>query len=1185
MSNTAPLSDHDLLFGVLAVQLGMATPQQVMAAAAGWAVDRSVRVAEHLERAGAVSAERRACIEEMVTGALRAHRGDAEDALESLGGKASVLQSFGGSVVVSEAGELSIDRSDDTQAPDEDPLLVTDEQPGRYSLPHEAVGHDPQTAASAELGRGGIGRVFVAHDEHLGRDVAVKELLPRASSSAGAVSGPHLSTAMIRFLREARVTGQLEHPNVIPVYELGRRPDGAFYYTMKIVRGRTLAEALAEAGDAEARTKLLGHFVDVCQAVAYAHSRGVFHRDLKPENVMLGEFGETVVLDWGLAKVRGKADLRGEEAERAVTVLRDAEAGKTVDGTAIGTPAYMSPEQAHGEITAVDERSDVWSLGAMLYEILIGRPPFTGQTAVEIIAKVTRDTIPPVRETAPQAPVELASVCDKALQRDPRRRYAGAKAIADDVEAYLVGGRVGAHEYSLGELVSRFVKRHRAAAIAVGTLFAATVTALVVVSAALEETRRAHLRGAYHLAQAHVAKADQLVDEGRLVEARLHAVAALESNPGYRGSPLFDAATASAERDLLGAHAASIFHLTAQLPRLALTLQVPAEIRVAKDVHLTPDEATLVFGDQGGGLRVFDTRTGQEIRTVEVPLESSQSSVFSPAEPLLAVQQRSGAIELWDLAPPWGHRVLFHTDQYYGRMKFSPDGEHLALGYHPAQVTVLNVETGAVERVIEDDRFEALRVAFSPDGNTVATLAHGAILLWDLRSGNLLQELPGSEVARYALAFSPDGSLLAYDGAGSSVVLWDVVASRTAGTLEGKGDKVLGIDFVADADLLVTGTGDGLTCLWRYRERALEQCVRAHPAYTKVAIGRSGRLLATSSSADDTVRLWRREPAANPRVVLPTRRDVLHVAFSPDGGTLAVTEQNNTVSVWQPAESQNEPRAILPAGATGLSSDSFSPDGRHLAAAWDQTACLWDLVKPGEPRCWPHDSRVRGVGFSPTGRLIATTARDGILRLWEVNSLELVRQLEVGARSYMAFAFNPSGELLAVSAEDSAVQVWRVASGERLRTLTGHSDLISGVSFSLDGRYLASSGKDAITQIWDARTYAPLATLTGHEEWVNRAIFSPDSRFLASISDDATAIVWSTGDWRPRLFIELETTLSSNAIAFSPDSRHLAVGQGLAVHIYPLAGLLEELDVAALKTASEAALGAALRGFEIEVVD
>jgi serine/threonine protein kinase len=228
-----------------------------------------------------------------------------------------------------------------------------------------------------------MGKVYLVHDGQLGREIALKVLLRHAGP--GDQEAERVAAA--RFSREARITAQLQHPSITPVHELGRRADGSCYYTMKFVRGRTMADALKGMRSLDERLKLLPSFVSLCHAIAFAHSRGVIHRDIKPANVLLGDFGETVLADWGLAKFRGAGDVTGRFEPETCEVGGD-DGLKTTLGTTLGTPAYMSPEQAEGLTGAVDERSDIYSLGAMLYEILTGRRPFSGDSAQEVLAQV-----------------------------------------------------------------------------------------------------------------------------------------------------------------------------------------------------------------------------------------------------------------------------------------------------------------------------------------------------------------------------------------------------------------------------------------------------------------------------------------------------------------------------------------------------------------------------------------------------------------------------------------------------------------------------------------------------------------------------------------------------------------------------------------------------------------------------
>ncbi|MCB9547825.1 MAG: protein kinase [Myxococcales bacterium] len=327
------------------------------------------------------------------------------------------------------------------------------EIPGRY----EPLG---------PLGEGGIGVVTRVHDQHVGRVVALKTLKSAAATAEGRLG---LTAAEIRFLDEARITGQLEHPGVVPVHEVGRRPDGALYYTMRHVRGRTLAEALDTPALSD-RLRLLPRLIALCQTVAFAHARGVIHRDLKPANVMLGDFGETIVLDWGLAKLAGMAPRPQGPAPSALR------ADETGAGNVLGTPAYMSPEQAQGDPERVDARSDVYSLGVILYELLAGRVPFVADTVSALTARVLSAPLPSPAALEPACPPELAAVALRALARDPADRYPDAAAMVADLVAFEEGGLVSAHRYGLRDWLRRLVRR-RSRELVMGLVLLASIGA------------------------------------------------------------------------------------------------------------------------------------------------------------------------------------------------------------------------------------------------------------------------------------------------------------------------------------------------------------------------------------------------------------------------------------------------------------------------------------------------------------------------------------------------------------------------------------------------------------------------------------------------------------------------------------------------------------------------------------
>jgi PAS domain S-box-containing protein len=409
-------TDRNLLFGVLALQADLIDQRQFLEACLLWTSRKDAPLADLLVERGWLVPEDRAHLDYLLARKLHRHGGDPRAGLARIPDdvKRSLATLQDGDVQRSLAGVSGPERAAGQ--------VTVDHVPG----PHQRYARVRLHAT------GGIGRVWLAQDGDLGRDVALKELRPERAGQ------PALEA---RFLQEARITGQLEHPGVVPVYELARRPDDRQpFYTMRFVRGRTLSEAarayhearLSGRADALGLPALLNAFVTVCNTVAYAHSRGVIHRDLKGENVVLGDFGEVVVLDWGLAKRLGQPD--GPPAPPQDGGAEDS--AQTVQGQALGTPAYMAPEQAAGRLDLIDRRTDVYGLGAVLYEVLTGRPPFSGPDAASVLRKVQEEEPAPPRRHWPEVPPALEALCLRALARRPADRPAAAADLALEVQGW-----------------------------------------------------------------------------------------------------------------------------------------------------------------------------------------------------------------------------------------------------------------------------------------------------------------------------------------------------------------------------------------------------------------------------------------------------------------------------------------------------------------------------------------------------------------------------------------------------------------------------------------------------------------------------------------------------------------------------------------------------------------------------
>jgi tetratricopeptide (TPR) repeat protein/tRNA A-37 threonylcarbamoyl transferase component Bud32 len=451
-------TDRNLLFGVLALQAAYLDNNQFAEVCAAWTTRKETPLADLLVERGWLQPEERQEVERLVERHLKRHGGDVK---KSLGAVAD------GNIrdMVRDQGDTDLRQSLSSLPPAAGYVLVTTTaQPGvqrlRYSI-------------TRLHGEGGLGKVFVAHDNDLQRDVALKELKPERSGH------PEMWR---RFLKEAQITGQLEHPNIVPVYELARRSEAEEaqpFYTMRLVRGQTLREAVRdyhqrknEGVDPLALHRLLSAFINICQAIGYAHSRGVVHRDLKPENVVLGSFGEVVVLDWGLAKMVDGPD----EASPAIAVSEDARTEATQTGRALGSPAYMAPEQAEGRMDLIDPRTDIYGLGGILFEILTGRPPHTGQDTAELLRQIVHGETPRTRRVDPTIPPALDAICAKAMAKNRGDRYGKAADLADEVQRYLADQPVSCYGEPWTVRAGRFARKHKVVvATAAAVLFTATI--------------------------------------------------------------------------------------------------------------------------------------------------------------------------------------------------------------------------------------------------------------------------------------------------------------------------------------------------------------------------------------------------------------------------------------------------------------------------------------------------------------------------------------------------------------------------------------------------------------------------------------------------------------------------------------------------------------------------------------
>jgi WD40 repeat protein/serine/threonine protein kinase len=1040
-----------------------------------------------------------------------------------------------------------------------------------------------------EIARGGMGVVFKARRISLNRLVAVKFIL----------AGPLASRAFVeRFQTEAEAAGRLDHPNIVPIYETGDVA-GQHYLVMKLVDGGSLAEQLAaahapqsgEAGRSHAergnenedRQSNSGLCVSrhrqakpdlhpgaarfkpyeaarlvstVARAVHYAHQHGVLHRDLKPGNILLDREGEPYVTDFGLAKIL------------------ENDSSLTLSHAMLGTASYMAPEQAAGDAKQVTTAADVYGLGAILYELLTGRPPFAAATSIETIRQVVELSPRKPSSANPLVDRDLETICLKCLEKEPQARYGSAQALAEDLQRWL------RHEPILGRSASaltrlrKWARRKPALASLAGAL--AIVFGLGAAGVLWQWRRAQHqyLRSEQNLYTAEIQVASRELADHNLTAARVRLERIAQS-------PTQSKMLGWEWRYLMG---------QCRSDELAMLVRHDSPVW---DLAVSPDNRWVATISEDGVVKTWDV-VDRKARSWQAHAKSTDrefsaaakcSIAFSPDSRLLATGGSDGVIHLWDQS---ARKVMTLSDplkrfSFCTGLAFSHDGRQLAALDFQGQVNVWTISDGVVTDFWSrntDLQFLARGIAFLPDGVNLVAAAHlKSPIVWNVFA-------PDSKVSRILgvaspFVISPDGQSLVAVAAGEhGLKRLTLETFQKEKTWRTRGARIERLALSSDNRLLAAGFKDGTITLWDMTREQEPRTLKGHDdAVTGLAfLHNDSRFV--SSSADGTVRLWNASLSELP----PRMRhgfSVLAVGFSHDSRYLASVarertegdeagEEQHTVKLWEVSTGSELAHRIV--GGQNVAADvAFSPDDKFLAADdWGDTLRIYTVPDLREvTHEFGGDKNETGAlaghcaVFLPDERTLVYASANRIVR-HALPSAPAISEPTIAERTnkIIRLALSPdAGVVAASSIEDGGktIAVWNVGNARVFHWVPDHTARVGRLRFSPDGKTLASAGWDGMLGLWDVAGDFEGQLLVGHYGRIHGAAFSPDAKTLATCGEDAVRL-WNL-DNRQQVVV-LPTHSVTWDIAFSPDRRWLAAAADDGTIRLWRAPLFEELEAA-----------------------
>jgi eukaryotic-like serine/threonine-protein kinase len=949
------------------------------------------------------------------------------------------------------------------------------EEPANHLPPSRSVG---QYELLEEVARGGMGVVYRARQVSLDRIVALKMIL------AGQFAGKQ---EVLRFRSEAEAAAHLQHPNIVRIHETGEH-EGHHYFSMDLVEGRTLTEIVRD-GPLSAQ-RAAKYACRIAQAIHYAHSQGVLHRDLKPSNVIIDAHDEPRITDFGLAK-RMRNDF-----------------GVTVTGQVLGSPNFMPPEQTSAKHGKVAPTSDVYGIGAILYYLLTGRPPFHAETIEELLL-LLRDAEPVLpRLLNTSVPHDLETICLKCLEKEPARRYPTAEALADELHRFIRDEPIQARPLPVTGKLWRWCRRRPA----VAGLSASVLVLLVIVTLgssiaawrvnrARTSERNANRDLRHTISLLELERAEDLFSNHDSSAGVAHLAAILRRDPS----------------NSIAAHrlVSALAHRNWAVPSIPPILHIQRVTRVM----FHPNGTHLLTASLDNVASVWDVSTGRQVFVLR-SVDRVTTAQYSPGGERILTVSSNGVAQIWDAASgePCGS-PLRHDRKIYSA-EFSPDGKWIVTASADRTARIWNAADGALKHELRQGSHVIL-ARFSRDAQKVVTGgSHGSIRIWSVDSGKVLRQLEDRHNPLKALAFSPDGRLVVTACDDGIARVWDAATGESAAEPLRHRTTVWHAVFSPDGKFLLTTCEDGAARVWDTQTwRLASEPLQHESGVTFGEFSPDGTRVVTTSS-DNTARVW--DVKTGTPIFQPLRHveRVLHASFSSDGRCLVTASYDGAAQVWD-LRRPVDPALQIPR-VPDVAPFAFGANGTALlSVAPDHTARLWHL-RTGRPLNKPiaHDSPVWCGDCSRDGQRIVLACADGTIRVWKTGDGD-APQLIAGpfrhSNAVLSVKFDADASRIVTASADGTARVWEVAGNRPVTLPLPHHGPVLLAQFSPNGRLVVTASEDSTAGVWDAQTGHPVTEPLTHIDHVKWADFSPNGETVVTASTDNTACIWDVRTGRPIL--------------------------------------------------------------------